>query len=331
MKPVAVWLVLITAVLAGVAHAHGVPREQLVCEKCGDPIVDSYFETNGNYYHSGCFSCEYCGKAIKGAYTTFREKNYHTTCFESSVAKRCSLCNGVVEGEYLLDFWGNAYHLSHRDETQACSYCGRFIAPHLTGGGVRYSDGRYICNLCRESAVTEKSEALTIMTEVARYLRFYGMNVGLGEIELHVVGLRAMQHKSGKGSHRLTGFTEFEESKSLFGITASRRIDVYLLYGMPRIDVVSTLAHELAHVWQFSAGRLDNDKAFAEGSCNYASYLVLQHYRGKKAEYLVDNLIKDESRIYGYGFRRVKRFAETEGINVWLERLEKKNDLPSGY
>lgn len=331
MKRVVFWLIFVMVIATGFSRPYAVPEEQYVCKRCGDPITGSYFETGGDYFHSGCFFCHYCEREIKGAYTTFQGNNYHTTCFENSVAKRCALCNGVIQGEYLYDFWGNEYHLSHQKEAQACGYCGRFIAPHTTGGGIRYSDGRHICNICRESAVKEKSDALKVMAEVARYLQRYGMNFELGEIELHIVGLQTMQDKSGKGSHRLTGFTDFEEHKSLLGIGAKRRIDVYLLYGMPRIEVVSTLAHELGHVWQFAAGRLENDAAFSEGSCNYAAYLVLQHYQGKTAEYTVANLLNDENEVYGDGFRRVKHYAETEGINAWLERLRTEYDLPGGY
>jgi hypothetical protein len=317
--------------VAGLPAAHGQSQKPISCAKCGEPITGSYFETADARYHSYCFLCAHCGKPIQGTYTTYRDSNYHTDCFENHVAKRCSLCDGIIQGEYLFDFWGNAYHLSHQYETEACDYCGRFIAPHITNGGVHYSDGRYICNICRESAVTEKNEALLLLGEVARHMGRFGMEVDIGEIELHVVGLTRMQELSGKGSYRLTGFTDFEESKSLFGFTAKRRIDVYMLYGMPRIDVVSTLSHELAHVWQFTAGRLNNDEAFAEGSCNYASYLVLQQYSGREAEYVIVNLEDDESRIYGEGFRRVKRYAEAEGIDTWLKRLKKSNKLPRNY
>jgi len=325
--------ILLFVLVAAVAMpaAHGQSQKPITCNKCGDPITGSYFETADAFYHSHCFLCAHCGKPVKGTYTTYRGDNYHTDCFESHVAKRCALCDGIIQGEYLFDFWGNAYHLSHQYETEACEYCGRFIAPHITKGGVRYSDGRYICNICHEAAVTEKSEALLIMAEVARHMDGFGMQVELGEIQLHMVGLKKMQQLSGKGSYRLTGFTDFEESKSLLGLSTSRRIDVYLLYGMPRADVVSTLSHELAHVWQFKAGRLDNDEAFAEGSCNYASYLVLQNYNGRAADYVVANLVDDESKIYGEGFRRVKRFAETEGADAWLKRLMKSNRLPRGY
>jgi hypothetical protein len=324
--------IIIVLAIAGIAlTVTGQATERIFCEKCEDEIVTSYFTTGGNYYHSDCFLCQHCEKPIKGEYTSYRDGNYHSKCFQRNVAKRCTLCDGVIQGEYLFDFWGNAYHLSHKQDTEACAYCGRFIAPHTSGGGVRYSDGRYICNICRESAVTNVNEASALMAEVARYLEQFGMEIELGEVDLHVIGLQTMQQKSGKGSYRLTGFTDFEETKTLFGISTDRRIDVYLLYGMPRIDVVSTVAHELAHVWQFRAGRLSNDRAFAEGSCNYAAYLVLENYRSREAEYVMANLVSDESDVYGEGFRRVKRFAEAEGIDVWLERLRKKDDLPKHY
>ncbi len=324
-------LLIVLVAATALPAAYGQSQKPISCEKCGEPITGAYFETADAHYHSHCFLCEHCGSPVKGTYTTYRDKNYHTDCFQNHVAKRCALCDGVIQGEYMFDFWGNAYHLSHQYETHACEYCGRFIAPHTTKGGVHYSDGRYICNFCRESAVTDKNEAIIILAEVARHMNRFGMVVDLGEIELHVVGLKKMQQLSGRGSYRLTGFTDFEENKSLFGLTSSRRIDVYVLYGMPRTDAVSTLSHELAHVWQFTAGRLDNDEAFAEGSCNYASYLVLQKYRGRTAEYVAANLLDDENKIYGEGFRRVKRYAEAEGIDAWLERLKKSNKLPRSY
>jgi hypothetical protein len=321
-------LVLIPAILAAGPAGDG---EEYICHQCGETILESYFETDGHYYHTDCFVCSHCSKPIQGIYTNYGGNHYHTQCFESHVAKRCAICYGVITGEYLIDFWGNTCHPSHRDETHECEYCGRFIAPRITGGGVRYSDGRYICNICRDSAVTTRDEALLILSEVARHMVEFGMVINLGEIDLHVVGLKEMQEKSGKGSYRLTGFTDFEETKSLFGVLSTRRIDVYLLYGMPRVDAVSTVAHELAHVWQFVAGQLKNDQAFAEGSCNYVSYLVLQNYGGMATDYVVANLADDENKIYGEGFRRVKRYAEAEGIKTWLDRLGSKKDLPRGY
>lgn len=302
-----------------------------VCAKCGKEITDASFKTNGVYYHATCFRCDRCGKPIEGAYTGYNGGNYHRECFEESVAKRCAVCGAVIQGEYLLDYWGNACHLSHRDEIPPCEYCGRFISPGTSGGGERYRDGRHVCNVCKKSAVTKRDEANAILGEVARHMERFGMTVNVGELDLHLVDLDEMREKSGKGSHRLTGYTDFAETRSLLGVPLERRIDVYVLRGMPRIEVISMLAHELCHVWQFRAGRLKNDLAFCEGSCNYASFLVLRNYRSREAEYATGNLIEDRNPVYGEGLRRVRRLAEAEGISVWLERLREKDDFPRGY
>ena len=329
VKRILLLAVVVSVLIATAAASFAQPEHH--CKKCGRPITGSCFETNGEYYHEECFTCDHCGKPIKGEYVTQGDKNFHTDCFEREVARKCALCGRAIQGKYLIDFWGNSYHLEHRKDASACEYCGRFISAITTRGGVRYSDGRTICNICRESAVTSKEEAERIMTEVAGRLERLGMAVSPDIVDLHLIGLAEMKEKSGKGSSRLTGFTDFTETRKLFGVSKARKIDVYILYGMPRIDVVGTVAHELAHVWQFLAGRFKNDRALSEGSCNFASYLVLQHYPCGQTDYVLANIKDDKDKIYGEGFRRVKRFADDNGIRAWLELLREKDKFPRGY
>ena len=114
MTRVACILLIILVAAAALPAAHGQSQKPITCKKCGEPITGAYFETADAHYHSHCFLCAHCGNPVKGTYTTYRDNNYHTDCFESRVAKRCSLCDGIIQGEYLFDFWGNAYHLSHQ-------------------------------------------------------------------------------------------------------------------------------------------------------------------------------------------------------------------------
>jgi hypothetical protein len=46
---------------------------------------------------------------------------------------------------------------------------------------------------------------------------------------------------------------------------------------------------------------------------------------------VIANLVEDDNKIYGEGFRRVKRYAESEGLDAWLNRLKKKDHLPREY
>jgi hypothetical protein len=120
----------------------------------------------------------------------------------------------------------------------------------------------------------------------------------------------------------LRGFTDYHEERNLFGRTSKRQIDIYLLYGMPRVEMIGTLAHELTHVWQFLSGRLKNDPALSEGSCNFAAYWVLKQMApGKEADFIIESMLRDDNEIYGEGFRRVKRYVEQNGISRWLVLL----------
>jgi hypothetical protein len=88
---------------------------------------------------------------------------------------------------------------------------------------------------------------------------------------------------------------------------------------MPRVEMIGTLAHELTHVWQFLHGRLRSDRALSEGSCNFASYWVLRQMApGEESDFIIESMLRDEDKIYGEGFRRVKRYVEQNGISGWL-------------
>jgi hypothetical protein len=246
------------------------------------------------------------------------------------VALRCALCNGVIQGEYIQDYWGNAYHLRHQDDP-CCDSCSRFISPSVTGGGVRYDDGRYICSICQPQSVTDIDDVMSLIDEVAVRMATFGMEVDYKGLEVHLIGQQQMKDLSGERSSGLRGFTDYSHDWRIFKRAGNRKLNVYFLYGMPRMELIGTIAHELAHIYQFNHGRFKNDHVFAEGSCNYAAYLVLSNYHDKDSEFFRHALANETDHVYGEGFRRVKRFAEEQGTVIWLERLREKKDLPRGY
>lgn len=320
-------IVLAVVVLcAGAAHA-----ADHTCAQCGKPIEGPYFETNGVYYHPDHFRCEYCGRPIKGAYTEYKGKNYHTDCFRDGVALHCSLCGAVIRGEYIQDFWGNSYCMKHQGKVPVCDSCSRFISPEVTGGGVRYDDGRYICALCQPTSVTDIDEVMKLIDEVAAQLEAIGMKPDYKGLNVHLIGQDQMKDLSGEHSNGLRGFTDYSHDWRIFKRAGNRKLNVYFLYGMPRMELISTIAHELTHIYQFNHGQFRNDRAFAEGSCNYASFLVLGNYPGRESSFFRVAMERETDRIYGDGFRRVKRYAEEQGTGAWLSRLRGKKDLPRGY
>jgi hypothetical protein len=305
--------------------------EEKKCAECGRVIEGGHFETGGSYYHPEHFRCAHCGDPITGSYTEYKGSNYHTPCFKNSVALRCALCNRIIRGEYIQDFWGNAYHLFHQDDAPCCDSCSRFISPEVTGGGVRYDDGRYICGICHPTSVTDIDVIMSLIDEVASHLAYFGMKVDYKGLNVHLIGQEQMKNLAGEHSSGLRGFTDYSHDWRIFKRAGNRKLNVYFLYGMPRMELISTIAHELAHIFQFNNGRFKNDRPFAEGSCNYAAYLVLGNYPGGESSFFRTAMTQETDPIYGEGFRRVKRFAEEQGTDAWLKRLKKKKTLPDGY
>ena len=327
MKRVVLLLALFTALAAALpedAQNADAPPDRM-CAVCRQPIREAYFETGGRYYHSRCFTCEYCKTPIDGPFTVFRGKNYHTPCFEDHVALRCAVCGGIVQGQYLLDYWGNAYHTRHKNDVIQCDFCQRFIVGTLTDGMKRMQDGRSLCSICAPSSVTSIREARSILLDASEKLRSVGVDVDPDRIELRLVGDEELARIAGSRSNDTKGFTDYLVNKSLFGKVNSETVKICLLYGMPRAQMASTAAHELMHVWQFRKGRLDQDAAVSEGSCNFASYLVLRKMGGPEAEFVIDGMLKDPDPVYGEGFRRVKAYTEEKGIAPWLRLLKEKN------
>lgn len=317
-------LILTTTLLSASAPS---AAEKQRCKTCGMTITGSYFETGSHFYHPDCFTCAHCDHPIQGSYTVYRSKNYHDECFEGNVALRCMVCDEIIQGEYLLDYWGNAYHKSHKGDVLQCDFCQRFIVGALITGMVRLPDGRRLCGKCAPTSITSVRKTRDIAKWVAGILENFGISIDPRSVVFRLVGIEELRRIASDSSHDTKGFTDYRVTKNLFGQVKNETIRVYLLNGMPLAHMKSTLAHELTHVWQFQQGRLEQDEALSEGSCNFASYLVLRKTCGEDAEYIIHGMLNDNDPIYGEGFRRVKAYAEKEGLSAWLNLLKKNADL----
>jgi hypothetical protein len=315
-------------------HFHPI---HFMCENCGNPILDlKYYKKDGKYYCEKCYKelfaprCAYCGGILDSDYIIVDGKNYHDSCYNNHVALRCDLCGKIIKGQYQVDYWGNKYCAEHENKIPKCDYCGRYISDELTQGGHEYGDGRNICGLCEESAVTDINKARSFLNEVKAQLLHKGIVIDYGKIGLHLVSRDELQKKQGTQNGNEMGFVEYEYT-TRENLTVIKSFDIYLLYGMPETYYFAIAAHELMHVWQYLHGMIGNDPAFCEGSCNYAAYLVLKDYPDKFAEYLIYNLENDKDEIYGDGFRRVKKLVDDYGIDYWLNQLKENRNFPVGY
>ncbi len=356
-------LLLITFSIIILISINGLGADTPVCGYCGKEITGRYIQAGGKFFHpdhfrcalcqknigSGkffnhdgkiiCENCYYqnyalrcrqCGRPITGEYIEQDGFFYHKDCYEEHIALKCALCGKIITGNYLIDYWGNNYCQSHEKENPRCEYCGRFIGEDLTLGGETYPDGRQVCGICARSAVSSTIRADRLMKDAIARLAAKGITVKTGEMELHLVDKNKLQSVSLEISDRHTGFVKYEASKSWLG-SRKEKFDIYILDGMPEYDYISAVSHELMHVWLFQQRETGHDEALAEGSCNYASYLVLGQLSGDYPKYLIHNLFQDTHPHYGEGFRRVHKLVERQGLNGWLELLRNSSNFPPGH
>lgn len=362
LRQITDFLLLTIIVLFCAVSAYGDRESKTICNFCREPIKSQYVEFDGKFYHpihflcdncsrvigtepyyikdnhkycNKCYleefapKCAYCGDPVEGEYIIYNGKEYHKFCYEFKVALRCALCGEVIQGEYLVDYWGNHYHKDHETDHHQCEYCGRFISEAITGGGTQYADGRHICNICAKSTVTKNRHALRLLEEVRDKLAIEGIYV-TDKIILNLVGRNKLKKLTDNRMADPAGFTKYEW-KSLLSATISSQAYIYILDGLPEIEFIATAAHEIMHVWQYADGKKNNLPALCEGSCNYATYLVLQHYPADETAYKLENMEDDPHEYYGEGYRRVKKMVADKGIDFWLEHLKKEKGFPKGY
>jgi len=238
----------------------------------------------------------------------------------------CSHCGKPVSGPFLKDYWGNSYHREHLRDTPQCRYCGRLMSKHLTGGGKSYSDGRLICGLCLKTAVDDPERAQLLLKQVHGILESKGIVINPFRPGFHFIDRSNIRTLEAKGEKQ--GWAVFERTTA-GGRLQDFSLRIFLLKGLPESSFIAAAAHELMHIWFYSRSITDARPRLIEGSCNYASYLVLSTLNTPEAAYRIRELTEDTSPVYGQGFRKVRRLAEHRGTAGWLEYVGRHRRLPA--
>ncbi len=306
-------------------------QKVIKCAHCGKPITGEYIVYKGKIYHKQCYQkiaprCAHCGEILKGDCVEAEGKGYHRQCYINYVADRCAVCGKPILGKYIIDNWGNRYHQRHEGKLPACVYCGRIICENITGGGVKYDDGRNVCNLCLEKAVFEE-DVDKIIREVTVALKKKGILIDMSDVPVNLVDKSTLNRLSGtSASVREMGFCRCQEV-SVIGRKVRQMNTIYVLYGLPRRVFESTLAHEMMHVWMNRNAEKRPKPRLAEGAANYAAYLVLSSSSDKMSQMLIKNMREDSDPIYGNGFRSVDKYIKRKGLASFLQYV-RTHDSP---
>ncbi len=127
-----------------------------------------------------------------------------------------------------------------------CSYCGRNISK---ASFYKLRDGRMRCTKCSRSLVENVQELTAIYNRTFNNLEnFFGIDLK-NEVKIEMVDTRKLKKKLKKsvgGVDTAGGL--------ILGVAVKNRNEFTILLenGAPRITVISTIAHELTHIWQYT-------------------------------------------------------------------------------
>ena len=230
---------------------------------------------------------------------------------------KCVYCGKQITGRYFTDYWGNAYCAAHSNAPQ-CHYCGRLIGKESSRGGKSYSDGRNICGVCLQTAVTDQKVGLELLNRVHDLLEMEGIEIKPFKPEFILLD-RLKNRKISADTTERQGFAKYDRQVSPSGDVLEFDLQVFIITGLPEASFISTCAHELMHIWFYSRNITDTSPALTEGSCNMASYLVLKRINTPESALIIKNLFESKDRVYGGGFRKVHRLTDRKGIEGWLK------------
>jgi hypothetical protein len=247
----------------------------------------------------------------------------------------CVGCGDTIgPGKYIQDNWGASYHTQHAN-LKRCFYCARGISTLNTGGGVRYSDGRDVCNICQQTAVTSQSEAEEAADRIRTRMEAWGLHFDYGQIPIALVDQTTLDRQFGRsmGRHegKISGLTTKKWRKDRTGKITEREVTISMLYGLPLEVYEKTVAHELMHAWMFLDKQPEHAPALEEGVCNLAAYYILQENRSQFAGFMKEALYKSPSPTYGQGLRRAIRYVQAHQFPGLVKMLRSSKDFPRGY
>jgi hypothetical protein len=213
----------------------------------------------------------------------------------------CSICGKILVSEYYVDFWGNKFCPGHLQEFEACFSCNRLVSPRLTGGGQKYSDHITVCNLCRQTEVTNDKRVYELFQQVKARMALLGLD--LRRIPLFIRLVPITKVSPGTYSKKWEGQTQ----KSIYSrdgkITAQRVDEIKIIKGLPAEMVQSILTHEAAHAWIGIKGFPALPPFVEEGVCELIDFLSLSSQNTREAHYRIHLKFNNTDPIYGTGFK----------------------------
>jgi len=296
-----IWSVDIQSV--GMRTVQGLPgMTSHYCSLCGQRLKDSFYTVTSSRDISrralvicaDCFSsaprCCFCGQPMA---EKLAQHGVCVGCLAS--AQRCHACGKPVrEGIELQDGTDRIFCLTCVQTLPVCLAC---RAP-VDGRGCRLPDGRVRCHVCNASAIDDPGQAQALYMEV--------QDIAARQLDLALsipTPLVLVDSGQLQAVLQTIGSDHPSETKQLRGVYARKGLKrgIYVESGLPRVQMIEVIAHELGHAWQAERKPLLSDPVLVEGFAEWVAYKVLDVL----GETTAQDIMLKRTDVYGQGLRRV--------------------------
>ena len=213
-------------------------------------------------------------------------------------------------------------YIPHRENVHYCDFCYREMSDN---GYDVLNDGRERCSSCSQSAINSLVEfKQAFLSTRKRMEKYFGISINL-HVDVKLVDAKKMA----KISKVEFNATSDVDSRVLgLAIKHKKGYTLYLESGSPYIPAVSTIVHELTHIWQFQSWKdedinrmygKDHSIFIYEGMAKWAQihYLIgLNEFNQARREEILTLERPDE---YGLGYRL---FSEYYPLHYHVGKLK---------
>lgn len=208
---------------------------------------------------------------------------------------RCASCGRPVgEGIRLQDGSQRVFCTHCAATLPACLACTAPVGP----AGRQLPDGRFRCPLCNATAIDDSNQAQALYAQVQQIAaKQMGLVLGV-PTPLVPVDFRQLQAVLATLANGHPA--EQRQPRGIYARKGSKR-GIYVELGLPRIDMIQVIAHELGHAWQMERKPLLDDPLLIEGFAEWVAYKTLEALgEGAAMQRMVSR-----QDIYGQGLRQL--------------------------
>lgn len=254
--------------------------------------------------HAAAPRCRFCARPMAG------QLAHHGVCVTCMTThQRCHSCGlPVSDGIEMQDGSGRVFCQTCVQTLPACLACS---AP-VDSSGHALADGRHRCHLCNVSAIDDPGQAQKLYDDVQSIAaQQLGLTLSIPTplVLVDPAQLRAVL--------QMIGDAHPPEARPPRGVYARKGMKrgIYVESGLPRVQMIGVIAHELGHAWQTERKPLMNDPLLVEGFAEWVAYKVFLSLGDSAAM----SLMTARSDIYGQGLRQVLSW-QLDDPNAVLDR-----------